>query len=72
MRLSERELAREVVIAGVQLLEGDGLAGRFCAQGAEGAGDGLAVFLVALESQVLAEGHIHPGLDAVAYIALQH
>jgi hypothetical protein len=48
LRLRERQLPREIIVAGLELLQGECLARGFCSEGAERVGDGFAVGLVAI------------------------
>lgn len=48
LRLGEGELTLKVLIAGLELFEGDCLACRFCAECAQRVGDRFAILLVAL------------------------
>jgi hypothetical protein len=53
LRLGEGDLSREVLIACLELLEGERLAGGLGAKVTEGTGDGIALFLVALQGNAL-------------------
>jgi hypothetical protein len=63
------QLAGQIVISRLHLLEHHGLARRLGAKGSDGAGDGFAVFLIALDVNVLACKH-GPNLHET-YISLQ-